>query len=93
MRITGRSDRGERLESIDVVGAVKAGGDVSGATATITGAGTFGTIVLGSASKGSHAGIGVAWGTAGTPALVGQQNYAKTTIDGTVYRIPLFADA
>ena len=100
-RFTGKRDRGESIDNLNVNDGATIGGTstlnelvvsngvvISGA-ATITGVVTLGTGNVNTL----HAGVGAAWGTIGTPALIGQQKYATIVHDGTTYRIPLFANA
>jgi len=47
----------------------------------------------GSVSAAGYTTAGTAWTDAQTPALVSSQKYVKIKVAGTVYRIPLWADA
>lgn len=47
----------------------------------------------GSISAAAYAGVGAAWADGATPAFAADQKYAKVDIAGTVYRIPLWANA
>jgi len=47
----------------------------------------------GSKSAAAYAAVGAAWADAGTPAFIADQMYARISVGGTVYRLPLWADA
>ncbi len=47
----------------------------------------------GSISAGDYEGVGAAWADGGKPAFVDDQKYMLIDIGGTVYRIPLWANA
>lgn len=47
----------------------------------------------GSLSPAAYAAVGAAWADAGTPAFIADQMYAIIDIAGTLYRLPLWANA
>jgi len=51
----------------------------------IVGAGSF--------SAAAYAAAGAAWADAGTPAFVADQMYLKIDFNGTIYRLPVWANA
>ena len=62
----------------------------------ITGNGTTPGLKLagaGSVSPAAYAAVGSAWADGGTPALAADQKYIIINVAGTLYRIPLWANA